>query len=135
VPVDRVVNCGGIAAKNPMVMQIYADVLNRPMLISRSAQTCALGAAMAGAVAAGPKRGGHRGFEDAARAMTGVQDESFDPIPENVQAYERLFRLYSSLHDAFGVRGNQADLSGVMKELLTLRDEARCKSAVAAGKA
>jgi L-ribulokinase len=53
VAVKQVVNCGGIAEKNPLVMQIYADVTGRPMKISRSAQTCALGAAIAGAVAAG----------------------------------------------------------------------------------
>ncbi len=50
VQVKEVVNCGGIAEKNPLVMQIYADVCNRPMKISRSAQTCALGAAIFGAV-------------------------------------------------------------------------------------
>ena len=56
VKVEQIVNCGGIAEKNPLVMQIYADVTGRPMKISRSAQTCALGAAIAGAVVAG-KRG------------------------------------------------------------------------------
>ena len=53
VRVEQVVNCGGIAEKNPFVMQIYADITNRPMKVSRSAQTCALGAAIFGAVAAG----------------------------------------------------------------------------------
>jgi L-ribulokinase len=53
VAVKEVVNCGGIAEKNPFVMQIYADICNRPMKISRSAQTCALGAAIFGAVAGG----------------------------------------------------------------------------------
>ena len=53
VPVTRVVNCGGISAQNRMVMQIYADVLGRPVQIARSGQTCALGAAVAGAVVAG----------------------------------------------------------------------------------
>jgi len=44
--VEQIVNCGGIAEKNPLVMQIYADVTGRPIKISRSGQTCALGAAM-----------------------------------------------------------------------------------------
>src|ERR1039458_2147062 len=53
VKVEQIVNCGGIAEKNPLVMQIYADVTGRPIKISRSGQTCALGAAIAGAVVAG----------------------------------------------------------------------------------
>ncbi len=56
VTVREVVNCGGIAEKNPFVMQIYADVCNRPMKVSRSAQTCALGAAIFGAVVGGAYR-------------------------------------------------------------------------------
>ncbi|MCX8157464.1 MAG: ribulokinase [Verrucomicrobiae bacterium] len=125
VKVERVVNCGGIAAKNPLVMQIYADVLGRPMQISRSDQTCALGAAMAGAVVAGKAAGGHENFAAAAQAMTGVKAQSFQPIPENQAVYERLYQLYRRLHDAFGVRGTQADLAGVMKELLNIRDATR----------
>jgi L-ribulokinase len=125
VKVERVVNCGGIAAKNPLVMQIYADVLGRPMQISRSDQTCALGAAMAGAVVAGKAAGGHENFAAAAQAMTGVKAQSFQPIPENQAVYEKLYQLYRQLHDAFGVRGTQANLSGVMKELLNIRDATR----------
>ncbi|NIP77832.1 MAG: ribulokinase, partial [Gemmatimonadetes bacterium] len=53
VPVERVVTCGGIAAKNDLFMQIYADVLGRPMLVAASDQTPALGAAVSAAVAAG----------------------------------------------------------------------------------
>lgn len=124
IPIRRVINCGGIAAKNPMVMQIYADVLNRPVEISRSAQTCALGAAMCGAVAAGRKRGGHANFAAAARAMTGVLPKRFTPDRRNAALYARLYPLYRSLHDAFGVSGSR-DLSGVMKELLKIRDEVR----------
>ena len=51
--VERIINCGGISVKNPLVMQIYADIMGRPLAISRSSQTAALGAAIAGAVAAG----------------------------------------------------------------------------------
>jgi len=68
--VKDVVNCGGIAEKNPLAMQIYADVTGRPMKISRSAQTCALGAAIAGAVAAGKNSGGYDDFAGAQKAMT-----------------------------------------------------------------
>ncbi|MBV9879495.1 MAG: ribulokinase [Gemmatirosa sp.] len=123
--VDRIVNCGGIAEKNPMVMQIYADVMGRPVAISRSAQTCALGAAVAGAVVAGAEAGGHDDFGAAMDAMTGVQAAVFEPIPAHRETYDRLYTLYRRLHDAFGVPGTSGDLYDVMKELLEIRDEAR----------
>ena len=125
VAVDRVVNCGGISGKNALLMQIYADVLNRPLEVSASNQTCALGAAMAGAVAAGVAAGGHADFDAAADAMTRVDDRVYTPIPENAAVYDRLFGLYRRLHDSFGVRGHQESLFDVMKELLALRDAAR----------
>jgi L-ribulokinase len=125
VPVKRVVNCGGISARNPMVMQIYADVMNRPIAVSRSLQTCALGAAIAAAVAAGKPRGGYDRFDDAISAMTAVQDRIFQPDPAAVATYERLYKLYRQLHDAFGIAGQKTDLSNLMKELLTIRDQVR----------
>lgn len=121
VRVDRVVNCGGIAVKNAMVMQIYADVMNRPMLISRSDLTCALGAAMAASVVAGL----HADFAEAASAMTGVRDTVYTPIPENVALYERLYKTYRALHDGFGLPEGGARLYDVMKGLLAVRDEVR----------
>jgi len=120
VPVRRVIACGGIALQNPLSMQIYADVLNRPLELSRSAQTCALGAAMAGAVVAG----GHADFAAAARAMTGVRPRRFAPDPRRAAVYARLFGLYRRLHDAFGRRADAANLYAVMKDLLAIRDAA-----------
>lgn len=125
VKAKRVINCGGIAMKNPLVMQILADVMNRTMEISRSTQTCALGAAMAGAVVAGKAAGGHDDFAAAAKAMTGVQPVKYAPDPGNVVVYDRIYRLYRQLHDAFGTRQYAANLAHVMKELLVIRDEAR----------
>ena len=124
-PVDRIVNCGGISASNPMVMQIYADVMGRPVQISRSSQTCALGAAVAGAVVATAEDGGHATFADAMQAMTGVQDTVFVPDPARRAVYDRLYALYRRVHDAFGVQGTTGDLYTVMKTLLEIRDEAR----------
>lgn len=125
VRIDRVINCGGISVKNPMVMQIYADVMNRPLEISRSTQTCALGSAMAGAVVAGRRAGGYDTFEEATGAMTGVLDKRFVPDPAGAAVYDRLYRLYRRLHDSFGTRKESESQFSVMKDLLAIRDEAR----------
>lgn len=123
VPVKRVVNCGGIAARNALVMQIYADVLNRPMAITKSLQTCALGSAIAAAVVAGKDRGGYADFGSAIAAMGGIQPRVYTPEARHAAIYERLFGLYRQAHDAFGIAGHNAGLSNVMKDLLAIRDE------------
>jgi len=125
VPVRSVVNCGGISARNPLAMQIYADVMNRRICVSRSLQTCALGSAVAASVVAGKEQGGYDNFDQAIAAMTGVQEKPFDPDPQRAAVYEKLYRLYRRLHDAFGIAGHMADLSDVMKELLAIRDKVR----------
>jgi len=125
VPVKQVVNCGGIAEKNPTVMQIYADVTGRPMKISRSEQTCALGAAIAGAVVAGKKAGGHSSFATAQKAMTGLKQRAFRPDPKAHAVYRELYALYHKLHDAFGTRAADGNLYDVMKRLLEIRGRAR----------
>lgn len=123
IQIKQVVNCGGISEKNDMIMQIYADVTNREMKISRSAQTCALGAAICGAVVAGKDAGGYSTFAEAQAAMAGLKKKTFKPIPANVTVYRKLYQLYKQLHDAFGVRGHTEDLSGMMKELLATKEE------------
>ncbi|WP_152097474.1 ribulokinase [Lacipirellula parvula] len=122
VHVAEVIVCGGIAEKNPLVMQIYADVCNRPMKISRSAQTCALGAAIFGAVAAGA----YPTVEAAQANMTGVKATVYEPIAANVAVYAKLYAVYKTLHDAFGSTGFHGSLAGVMKDLIAIRHEARC---------
>jgi L-ribulokinase len=125
VKVAQVVNCGGIAEKNPLVMQIYADVTGRPIKISRSAQTCALGAAIAGAVVAGKQAGGYDGFAEAQAAMTGLKSRVFQPSPKAHEVYQKLYGLYRLLHDAFGTQQWNGNLYGVMKELIEIRNQAR----------
>ncbi|MBL9148599.1 MAG: ribulokinase [Phycisphaerae bacterium] len=120
VPVTSITACGGIAERSPLLMQIYADVCGRPIAVSRSPQTCALGAAVMGAVAGG----GHADVPTAQRAMTGLRAERYRPDPARQAVYERLYRMYSTLHDAFGI-GGPIDVGRVMKDLLALRDEVR----------
>ena len=117
VRVEQVVACGGIADRSGLTMQIYADVLNRPMSLSRSAQTCALGSAIAASVVAGV----HEDFAHAQAAMCGLKEDQYIPKPDNVRVYEQLFALYKSLHDAFGTTETVA-LGHLMKRLLEIRD-------------
>jgi L-ribulokinase len=121
VKIQQVVNCGGIAEKNPLVMQIYADVTGRPMKISRSAQTCALGAALAGAVAGGA----HKDFAAAQKVMTGLKPRVFKPDSKAHGVYRELYPLYRTLHDAFGTRDWNGSLCEVMKLLLEIRNRIR----------
>jgi len=123
--VRQIVNCGGIAEKNPLVMQIYADVTGRPMKVSRSAQTCALGAAIAGAVVAGRKAGGHGSVRAAQRAMTALKAKVYRPDAGAHKVYRELYALYRQLHDAFGTTGWKGNCHNVMKRLLDLRAKAR----------
>ncbi|HWP30791.1 MAG TPA: ribulokinase [Fimbriimonadales bacterium] len=121
VPIEEVVGCGGIAEKNPFVMQIYADVLNRPMKVSRSAQSSALGAAIFGAVVGGA----HRNVPEAQQAMAGVKPFVYEPNPENAKIYAELYALYKKLHDAFGTPDYNECLYSVMKELIAIRNRTR----------
>ncbi|MGC9470500.1 MAG: ribulokinase [Bacteroidales bacterium] len=116
VPVDELYAAGGIAEKNPMIMQIYSDVTNRTIKISGSPQAPALGSAMFGAVAAGKERGGYDSIVEAARVMGKVKEEEYTPNPENVKVYEKLYAEYKILHDYFG-RGD----NDVMKRLKEIK--------------
>ncbi|MEO7191363.1 MAG: ribulokinase [Vicinamibacterales bacterium] len=117
VKIRQVVNCGGIAEKNPLVMQIYADVTGRPMKVSRSAQTCALGSAVAAAVVAGV----HKDYATAQRRMTGLKPKVFTPNAAAHATYKELYVLYRQLHDAFGTKPGGGDMYGVMKKLIAIR--------------
>jgi L-ribulokinase len=120
VPVHEMVACGGLPEKNPLLMQIYADVTGRPFKVSASSQTPALGSAMFGAVAAGAQAGGYATIADASHAMARLKDRVFEPIEANRVAYDALYREYVKLHDYFGRGGNN-----VMKTLKALRSQAR----------
>jgi len=124
VLIKEVVNCGGLASRNPLLMQIYADITGRPMKISRSDQTPALGAAIFGAAAAGKKAGGFDSVDDALKVMTGIS-KSYIPIPENHSTYKKLYLLYKQLHDGFGTKIWNGSMLNVMKDLLNIRDEVR----------
>ena len=138
VPIDRVVCCGGIAEKNDLFMQIYADVLGQPMLIAGSPQAPALGAAISAAVTAGAAAGGYDAWDEAQSRMTTLKEKRFTPRREAQAVYEELYLIYRELHDAFGgVPGARGDLGTVMKRLLAIKDRQRggVPDAASAGRA
>ncbi|MGZ8603888.1 MAG: ribulokinase [Actinomycetota bacterium] len=131
VHIDEIVACGGLPDRNPLLMQIYADVTGREFRVAASSQTPALGSAMFAAVAAGAGGGGHDTIVDAADAMARLRPGGFHPNPEHRAVYDELYERYRALHDHFG-RGP----STVMKDLKAIRARAlsaRAGSEVAAG--
>ena len=133
VPVDRVVCCGGIAEKNDVFMQIYADVIGEPMLIAGSSQTPALGAAISAAVTAGRATGGYDAWKDAQDHMTSLKEKKFVPDPQAHAVYDELYSIYRELHDTFGdVRGaDTAAVGTLMKRLLAIKDRISAPAAPA----
>jgi L-ribulokinase len=121
VKISQVVNCGGIAEKSAITMQIYADVTGRPMKVSRSAQTCALGSAIAAAVVAGA----HQNYATAQKKMTGLMPKIYKPNPKAHAVYRELYPIYKTLHDAFGTREWKGNLFDVMKKLIEIRGRVR----------
>lgn len=119
VPVERVVCAGGIAEKNALAMQIYADITGCAIHLAGSSQACALGAAVSAAVQAGI----YADFPAAQAAMTSLKDQVYQPIPDQHATYNELYAVYRKLHDAFGGMTRDADLSGVMKQLIEIKNQ------------
>mgnify|MGYP002590007776 FL=1 len=112
VPVEAFYASGGISQKDPMTMQIYADVLNMPVKIAGAEHGPAYGAALFGAVAGGA----FADIFEAARRLGKVKDTVYIPDPADAAAYDRLFAEYRLLHDYFGRGGND-----VMKRLKAMK--------------
>jgi L-ribulokinase len=120
VAVNELVACGGLAERNPLLMQIYADVTGRPFKQAAAAQTSALGAAMFGALAAGQAAGGYDAIGAAAQHIAQLKDTVYEPIAAHHAVYRQLFAEYRRLHDYFGRGENE-----VMKVLRRVRQEAK----------
>ena len=93
VRIDSIIGIGGIALKSPFVMQTLSDVLNMPIKVCNTDQACALGAAMFAATAAGA----YPTIEAARDAMNSGFAHEYQPIPANVEVYDRLYQKYEVL--------------------------------------
>jgi len=110
--VTELIVAGGLV-KNDLLMQIYADVMRRPLSVLGSDQGPALGSAIHAAVAAGA----YPDVPAAAQAMGKVKRDVYHPDPASADIYDELYAEYVTLHDYFGRGGNE-----VMHRLRALRD-------------
>ena len=99
IAVERLFAAGGIAAKNELLMQIYADVLNREIRVMDTTEAAALGSAIYASVAAGF----FDSVTEAAERMSAPLKRIYTPNPDSVSIYNRLFKEYKALHDYFGI--------------------------------
>ena len=120
VAINEVVTTGGLAVKNITLMQIYADILGRPLKVAASDQTCALGAALFGAAASGKVT-----LPDIQQQCAQTRDTIYQPIPEHQATYAAIYQLYLELHDSFGTADWKGRLDHVMKELIEIREAQR----------
>ncbi|HUY47960.1 MAG TPA: ribulokinase [Streptosporangiaceae bacterium] len=119
--VTEVVAAGGLL-QNSFVMQVYADVLRRPLSVIASDQGPALGSAIHAAVAAGA----YPDVPAAAAAMGGKRDAVYTPDPASADVYDELYAEYVRLHDYFGRGANEA-----MHRLRAVRDRVLARQAPA----
>ena len=116
VPITEFYAAGGIAKKDPMMMQIYADVIKMPVRVVDSDQGGALGSAIFGAAAAGSAAGGYDDVFAAEKAMSAPTSKTYLPDEENSRIYDKIYAEYKTLYDYFG-RGE----NDVMKRLKALK--------------
>lgn len=114
VKIEQFLAGGGIPQKNPLMMQIYADVLNMDIHVSAETQGAALGSAIYAAVAAGV----YPDAAEGARRMGAGVCRVYHPDPENAAVYEKLYAEFKILHDYFGRGAND-----VMKRLKAIREQ------------
>ena len=93
IPIEGVIALGGIAKKSPFIMQMMADVLNKPIKVAQSEQACALGAAIFGAVAANV----HSNTFDAMDAMASPFETIYQPNKDTVEKYQEVYEKYNKL--------------------------------------
>jgi len=115
IPVEELVVCGGLV-KDPLIMQIYADITGLPFKVAASKQAVALGAAIFGAVAAGVEGGGFNSIDEAISVMTKPPIKTYLPDRQAKAVYNKLFGIYAQCHDFFG-----REIPNIMKSLKQIR--------------
>ena len=102
IQVQEIICSGGISLKNPLLMQIYADVLGKRLKVAASDQAAALGSAVYAALSAGEAAGGYDCYEEAVRKMSKVKDIVYEPNNRNHEVYTKLYSVYKDYSEVMG---------------------------------
>ena len=116
IAIDSIVMSGGIPLKNPMLVQIYADILNREIRVCQTTQAGAVGAAILGVAAASSEVTGYHNLTEVAEALGKKGEKAYTPNPDNIDSYNKLYDEYITLYEYFGKGAND-----VMKRLNRMR--------------
>jgi len=116
IAIDSIVMSGGIPLKNPMLVQIYADILNREIRVCQTTQAGAVGAAILGVAAASSEVTGYHNLTEVAEALGKKGNKVYAPNQKNIDAYNQLYGEYITLYEYFGKGSND-----VMKRLNKIR--------------
>ena len=116
IAIDSIVMSGGIPLKNPMLVQIYADILNREIRVCQTTQAGAVGAAILGVAAASSEVTGYHSLTDIAESLGKKGEKAYMPNPVNIDSYNKLYDEYITLYEYFGKGAND-----VMKRLNRIR--------------
>lgn len=114
--IEEIVASGGIAVKNPILMQIYADVLGVDIKIAVCDQAAALGSAIYAALAAGKESGGYDSYKDAVNAMTTKNENTYTYQPSNKKKYDKLYEIYKKYNEIMGSKER-----GILQQLYDMK--------------
>jgi len=102
IEIRELVGCGGLVERNPLVLEIFADVCNMPIQLAGTTQAMALGAAMCGAAGAGREQGGFDSIQQAARHLAKPLKGACEPDSGRAAVYDELYAEYAKLYEHFG---------------------------------
>lgn len=94
IQIQEILCSGGIANKNPLVMQIYADILGRTLKVTSSTQTAALGSAVYASLCANKEQGGYDSYDEAVTHMVSTEGTCYLPHPERMDIYNHMYQKY-----------------------------------------
>ena len=119
VNIKEIIAIGGLSKSN-LIMQIYSDITNRKIKILKSEQVCAVGSSI---LASCNNKLGYKNINDAKKRMSVKIKKIYKPIKKNNLTYRKIYKLYTDLHDTFGIKNNKNSLYHLMKELIKIRNQ------------